>query len=140
MSELRTFEEIGPGDVSAVGGKGLSLGLLARAGLPVPPGFCVTAAAFRRRGGQGLDPHDDLGRQVADAYRQLGGGPVAVRSSGVAEDGAAASFAGQADTLLGIEGEPDLLSAIGRCWASLDSERAVAYRQRQNLGDDALAM
>jgi len=38
MSDLHTFDQIQPGDVETVGGKGLSLGLMATAGLPVPPG------------------------------------------------------------------------------------------------------
>ena len=48
MTEVRTFSDIKPDDAESVGGKGLSLGLLAGAGLPVPPGFCVTSAAHRR--------------------------------------------------------------------------------------------
>ena len=55
MTELRAFDEITPADGEAVGGKGLSLGLMASAGLPVPPGFCVTSAAYRRWRGQ--TPH-----------------------------------------------------------------------------------
>src|SRR5438094_6987632 len=81
MSEIRPFEQIDPGDTDAVGGKGLSLGLMTRAGLPVPPGFCITSAAHRRLRGQ--QPHNDdtLARAIVDAYHQLGGCPVAVRSS-----------------------------------------------------------
>src|SRR5829696_9965992 len=41
------FEEVGSGDVALVGGKAANLGELTRAGLPVPAGFCVTAAAYR---------------------------------------------------------------------------------------------
>ncbi len=41
------FEEIGAGDLATVGGKGANLGEMARAGLPVPSGFCVTTEAFR---------------------------------------------------------------------------------------------
>ncbi len=63
MTELRTFDEITAADVDAVGGKGLSLGLMASAGLPVPPGFCVTSAAFRRWRGQSLTDGHELGRQ-----------------------------------------------------------------------------
>jgi rifampicin phosphotransferase len=44
---IRTFNEIGSGDVGIVGGKGANLGEMTRAGLPVPPGFCVTAEAYR---------------------------------------------------------------------------------------------
>ncbi len=137
-NELRTFDEIHPLDADAVGGKGLSLARLAGAGLPVPPGFCVTTDAHRRL--RGRSPDDTLAAQIAVAYQRLGGGPVAVRSSATAEDGAAASFAGQQETLLGIEGAPAVCEAVGRCWASLDSERAVAYRRRQGVGDEGLAM
>src|SRR5947208_6658661 len=138
MSELRTFEEIGPGDGDQVGGKGLSLGLLARAGLPVPPGFCVTAAAYRRCNGTGPTP--ELRETVAESYRRLGAGPVAVRSSATAEDGAVTSFAGQQETVLGVQGDGPVCDAVARCWASLHSDRARAYRQRQGVGDTAMAV
>src|SRR5262245_9834955 len=140
MTDLPTLGEITPDDANRVGGKALSLGLLARAGLPVPPGFCVTIATHRRLRTQSL--HDDpaLVEQIGAAYRQLGGGPVAVRSSATAEDGSAASFAGQQETVLGVSGEAAVCDAVARCWASLDSERAVAYRRRQGVGDEGLAM
>src|SRR5688572_9821929 len=52
----------------------------------------------------------------------------AVRSSATAEDLPAASFAGQQDTYLNVIGKPAILKHISRCWASLFTERAVAYR------------
>ncbi len=140
MSELRAFDQIGPGDVAEVGGKGLSLGLMVQAGLPVPTGFCVTSAAHRRLKGQAPSADSDLAGKITEAYRALGGGPVAVRSSATAEDGAVTSFAGQQETVLGVSGDDAVLDAVGRCWASLDSERAVAYRRRQQVSDDGLAM
>jgi pyruvate,water dikinase len=76
MPEIRTFDEIEPGDGAAVGGKGLSLGLLARAGLPVPPGYCVTSDAYRNGA---LSP--SLRESMIASYRRLGSGLVAVRSS-----------------------------------------------------------
>lgn len=42
------FDQIGRADISRVGGKGANLGEMSRAGFPVPPGFCVTTAAFKR--------------------------------------------------------------------------------------------
>jgi pyruvate,water dikinase len=140
MTDLRTFDHIGPGDVDAVGGKGLSLGRMAGAGLPVPLGFCVTSAAHRRARGKALRDHPDLADAIRAAYRSLGAGPVAVRSSATAEDGEAASFAGQQETILGVVGEDAVCDAVARCWASLDSDRAVAYRRRQGVGDEGLAM
>lgn len=64
---------------------------------------------------------------------------LAVRSSGVAEDGAAASFAGLHDTELGLTAA-EVVPAVLRCWASLWSDRAVAYRTRRGLALDGGAM
>ncbi len=73
---------------------------------------------------------------VAQAYLALGGGepaPVAVRSSATAEDLPAASFAGQQDTLLQVVGVDAVLDAVRRCWASLWTARAVAYRASNGI-------
>ena len=64
---------------------------------------------------------------------------LAVRSSAVAEDGAGASFAGLHDTELGL-GADEVAPAVLRCWASLWSARAVAYRARRGLPADGGAM
>ena len=130
MNDVRTFEQIEPGDVDRVGGKGLGLATLARAGLPVPPGFCVTTTAYRRLNDCSLRDDPALVADITDAYRQLGGGLVAVRSSATAEDSAFASFAGQQETILGVIGESAVLDAIARCWASLESAR------RSSTGSD----
>jgi phosphohistidine swiveling domain-containing protein len=140
MSDLRTFDQIGPDDADDVGGKGVGLAVLMRAGLPVPPGFCVTTSAYRRLKGRPLQDDQALSAHIATAYRDLGGGPVAVRSSATAEDGAVASFAGQQETMLGVSGERAVVDSIAQCWASLDSARARAYRQRQRLDDADIAM
>ena len=60
-------------------------------------------------------------------------GAVAVRSSATAEDLAGASFAGQQDTYLNISGSDAVLDAVRRCWASLWTARAMAYRARQGI-------
>ena len=44
---IRSFDEVGRGDVDVAGGKGANLGELSGAGLPVPPGFVLTTAAYR---------------------------------------------------------------------------------------------
>jgi pyruvate,water dikinase len=132
MSEVIPLDAIGSDDLPLVGGKALSLAQLLRAGLPVPPGFCVTTQAYRR---------GELDREaIATAYRSLGEGSVAVRSSATAEDGVVSSFAGQQETFLGIEGVEDLLRAIAACWASLAGERAIAYRRAQGIEERGLAM
>jgi phosphohistidine swiveling domain-containing protein len=72
---------------------------------------------------------------ISAFYATLGDKPfVAVRSSGTAEDLAGASFAGQHDTYLDIRGVDAVLDAVKRCWASLWTARAIAYRQRSGFG------
>ncbi|UJP09469.1 phosphoenolpyruvate synthase [Microbacterium sp. KUDC0406] len=76
-----------------------------------------------------------IAEQVTAAYTALGEGPVAVRSSATAEDLPGASFAGQQDTYLNVDGAAAVLDAVRRCWASLWNARAIAYRSR--VGHDA---
>ncbi len=71
--------------------------------------------------------------EIAQAYRKLGGGPVAVRSSATAEDLPEASFAGQQRTFLNVEGEKAVISAVQGCWASLFEPRAIFYRINQGF-------
>jgi pyruvate,water dikinase len=70
---------------------------------------------------------------VKEAYAALGGGvaggvAVAVRSSATAEDLPEASFAGQQETYLAVRGADDVVRACRRCFASLFTDRAIAYR------------
>lgn len=64
----------------------------------------------------------------------------AVRSSATAEDLPTASFAGQQDTYLNIMGPAAVLRHISRCWASMFTERAVIYRQRNGIDHRAVHM
>lgn len=57
----------------------------------------------------------------------------AVRSSATAEDLPTASFAGQQDTYLNICGIEQLLEAVKNCWASLFTDRAIAYREKNKF-------
>ena len=87
----------------------------------------------RRRDPRGVRGRRDapaLAGAIGAAYAELGGGPVAVRSSATAEDLPQAAFAqGQQDTYLNVIGEPEVLDAVRRCWGSLWTERALAYRR-----------
>jgi pyruvate,water dikinase len=130
---------VSAGSAALAGGKAASLGELARAGLPVPPGFVVTAEAHRRAMSSPLLPAD-LVAEITDGYRALGGGPVAVRSSATMEDSAEASFAGLHDSYLGVRDVPGVLDAIRGCWASLDNDESVSYRRRLGLRDVAMAV
>ncbi|GAA1522566.1 phosphoenolpyruvate synthase [Sphaerisporangium rubeum] len=151
------------------GGKAVNLGVLIRAGLPVPPGCCLTTEAYGRvAASAGLDdvlrdlaatpPNDTAalaelaGRaralmlaapvpdDIAAAARRAERGPVAVRSSATAEDLPDASFAGQQDTYLNVTGPHAVLDAVRRCWASLWTDRAVAYRAANGIDHGAVRL
>jgi phosphohistidine swiveling domain-containing protein len=164
---VRELAQLDGGMLAQVGGKGANLGVLTRAGLPVPPGFCLTTEAYRAvASGADLEsvlaalaatPAQDVRKlaelagqartrllaapvppavaaRVASAYAALGAdAPVAVRSSATAEDLPSASFAGQQDTYLNVVGADAVMQAVRRCWASLWTDRAVAYRAVQGI-------
>ncbi|MFM7237426.1 MAG: phosphoenolpyruvate synthase [Cyanobium sp.] len=65
---------------------------------------------------------------------------VAVRSSATAEDLPEASFAGQQDTFLHVEGEAALLKAAKNCYASLFNDRAISYRQHHGFRHQEVAL
>jgi len=66
--------------------------------------------------------------------------PVAVRSSATAEDLPGASFAGQQDTFLWVVGIDDVLTHVKRCWASLYTARAIAYRMERGFAHEKVYM
>ncbi|MEU1003083.1 rifamycin-inactivating phosphotransferase [Streptomyces tibetensis] len=77
---------------------------------------------------------DDLASEITRAVARLGEQVAcAVRSSATAEDLPTASFAGQQDTYLNVVGPTEVLRHVSRCWASLFTERAVTYRQRNDI-------
>jgi pyruvate,water dikinase len=171
--QVITFGDAEP-DVDLVGGKGANLVRLVRAGLDVPPGFCLTTEAYRLATARtqepiaelvaDLDPADPvmldavtadvrdlietlplpggLAASLAAAYEELGGEGVrvAVRSSGTAEDLAGTSFAGLHDTFLGVRGIAQIEAAVKRCWASMWSARATAYRAHNGFDHDTAAL
>lgn len=75
-----------------------------------------------------------LREHIVAAYERLGEDvPVAVRSSATAEDLPGAAFAGQQDTYLNVVGAEAVVDAVRNCWASLWTDRAVAYRQERSV-------
>jgi pyruvate,water dikinase len=170
MSYVLQFDKIDPSTLTLVGGKAANLGALTQGGLPVPPGFCVTTDAYHLVVGDRLDDlfthlasaegpdavaglaaqareliisapvPADIERQLVAGYRALGRPPVAVRSSATAEDLEFASFAGQQDTYLNVVGDKALAEAVRRCWASLWTDRAVSYRNLNNIDQREVAL
>src|ERR1700680_1966318 len=81
---------------------------------------------------QGTIPQELVDAMLAE-YAHIGGGAVAVRSSATTEDLPGASFAGQQESYLNIEGPEHVLASVKRCWSSLWTARAMAYRARQGI-------
>ncbi|MBU0731355.1 phosphoenolpyruvate synthase [Patescibacteria group bacterium] len=71
----------------------------------------------------------EIEEELLAAYKKLGAGDVAVRSSATAEDLPDASFAGQQETFLNVQGEHEVLEATKKCIASLFTNRAISYRE-----------
>lgn len=133
------LHECDEGSRPIVGTKAFNLARFSRADFPVPPGVVVTSEAFSRwlaLLGEPLDAEraahspvpSDVEQAVLEAVRTLGDGPLAVRSSSIAEDLAEASFAGQYETVLGVQGQEAIQAAVVRCWSSSLTGPAQAYR------------
>ncbi len=83
---------------------------------------------------ENLDIPSHIRQEIIQAWRKAGSQHAyAIRSSATAEDLPGASFAGQQDTYLNIKGESELLFHIRKCWASLFTDRAIAYRAKNGF-------
>jgi pyruvate,water dikinase len=159
------FTEEACRDVELAGGKGASLARMTAEGLPVPPGFVIPssvllesidaermlelAASHSTRELQELvaatePPREPItaayevlvGGRLTAPYKLVGNKKVAVRSSAVAEDSEAASYAGQQETYLFVEGGEEVCRRVVDCWASFFSERALFYRSQKGSLED----
>ena len=150
-------------DPSCVGPKAANLAALARAGLPTPGGFCITANAYHRQieylGLGELTRHyvqadqpaqrrlaveirlklyqealaPDLSDEIVAAWRAVQK-PAAVRSSALIEDRADGNFAGQFESFLGINSDVEFITTLRACWAALWT--TTARRSMAQHGDN----
>lgn len=138
-------------DPARFGAKAASQAALAAAGLPVPAGVVVTDH-FRREflTATGLDEHDAEGilgstlpaplrAALIDACGPLEG-TLIVRSSGLGEDSADASFAGMLESIADVNGADHLERALRECWAARAAERVRAYEARRGRPLGGLAV
>lgn len=167
---IKRLDDVKLEDLPIVGGKAANLGHLLRAGLPVPPGYCITTSAYdelvsaevgtvitealARVERDSVASYEAASQAIAPAFDHLPEPlwqevrhaqqelrwPVAVRSSATAEDLPGASFAGQQETILNVTGEEALRDAILRCFASLWGARAIHYRDQMGFPHEAVKL
>ncbi|MCR4739911.1 MAG: phosphoenolpyruvate synthase [Lachnospiraceae bacterium] len=159
--KLVLFENIRKEDVNTAGGKGANLGEMTAAGINIPGGGVLLAAAYDEYlVFNGIDPlkyesaeslreairqgelPEDIKKEIGEFYAAMGGDSVrlAVRSSATAEDLDDASFAGQQETYLNVTGLTDLYEKIKSCYASLWGDRAVSYRRNSGYDKEKVAL
>lgn len=126
MSYVPMFLGAADFDDNRAGGKAAALHALCAAGFDVPPGFVLTAE---------VDPADITDEQLERWVRDIGGFPVAARSSGVLEDLDDASFAGQYESYLNIPDIATLRTRIEQCRGSARNDRVRAYLSRGGFAE-----
>ena len=114
------FGEIGSDALAVVGGKGANLAWMARAGLPVPPGFCVTTEAFKRFVGPDIEP-------LYAALEALDAGDV---------EATRVTAARVRDALRALPVPPEVAAAVGEAWRALSGpDHAWAVRSSATAED-----
>ncbi len=128
---LKPLDDIAPSDRDRIGGKAYNCGRLRQAGFPVPDGL-VIPADVPEEAIHAVAAHPWFDAQPADAL-------YAVRSSGLAEDGADHSFAGIHETHLKVP-RGEISEAALVCRRSAASAQAAAYRASRKLQQDGAAI
>jgi phosphoenolpyruvate synthase/pyruvate phosphate dikinase len=142
MAHIKNLRDIRASHVQSAGGKGASLGELLAAGISVPPGFVITTEAFEHVTATlpvvtaetilATPIPPSLQKEIVAEYTALDCEFVAVRSSATAEDGASHAWAGQLESFVPTS-KSEVIDNIKKCWASLFSQRATAYREQAGL-------
>ncbi len=110
-----------------LGRKAASLDALMKGGFRVPAGFAISTEYV-------LSSESRI--EILDAIKKIGGFPVAVRSSGGLEDLENASFAGQYETILNVDGWEQLRDAVDICRRSINNQNALEYSRHKGLTNE----
>lgn len=126
------FSEINFEKIASAGGKGGTLALTFQAGFPVPDGFVIFPSAFLEDE-LTYDAWGQIKIQLNRMRQDFPGLTFAVRSSALSEDSAAASFAGEFETILDLHSDQRIKSAIHEVRQSRHSDRVQAYSQFKGM-------
>lgn len=122
-------------DGAVFGGKAASLGDMYSANIPVPNGFGISIQLQKDYGAKSFD--EAIFNQLSELFKELNLTHVAVRSSGIMEDGSEASWAGQLESYMNVEFD-GIERAIRACWKSIDAEHIKDYAKDKHVNKEDL--
>ncbi|WP_326909873.1 PEP/pyruvate-binding domain-containing protein [Sedimentibacter sp. MB31-C6] len=129
---VRSFKELTPELQAYAGGKGSMLAKMYQSGYPVPDGFVILPSAFENE-----KLNDKAWKEIQALLNEIRsnnqGAMFAVRSSGLSEDSAQASFAGEFESVLNVNTDIEIQKAIDTVFKSKESERVKAYSSVQGM-------
>ena len=152
---VKKFEDLSKDDLGIAGGKGANLGELTQAVrdtgifnsvMDILDQIDINNTKELQEAAEEIKSiiietpiPEDISTYIIEAYNQLSQrvgedeADVAIRSSATAEDLPEASFAGQQDTFLHVQGLENVIEYVRKCWASLFEARAIFYREENNF-------
>lgn len=135
LNSVKFFNEITNEELKFAGGKGAMLAKMSIMGLPVPNGFIIFPHAFQNEQLNHL-VWIQIKKNLKDMRHQNSCIKFAVRSSGLSEDSFEASFAGGFDTVLNMETDEEIKSAIYKVFQSKNTERITSYSKVKGVVDN----
>lgn len=132
LDMIKSFKELTPELQSLAGGKGCMLSKMFQAGYPVPDGFVILPSAFNENN-LNEDAWNKIKHYLKEFRKDNESVLFAVRSSALSEDSAQASFAGEFETVLNVNTDEEIQSAIYEVFSSRESERVKAYSSVQGM-------
>ncbi|AQS06685.1 PEP/pyruvate-binding domain-containing protein [Clostridium beijerinckii] len=132
LDMIKSFKELTPELQSLAGGKGCMLSKMFQAGYPVPDGFVILPSAFNENN-LNEDAWNKIKHYLKEIRKDNESVLFAVRSSALSEDSAQASFAGEFETVLNVNTDEEIQSAIYEVFSSRESERVKAYSSVQGM-------
>jgi len=129
---VKSFKDLTPDLQAYAGGKGGMLAKMYQEGYPVPDGFVVMPSAFKNEK-LSVQAWKEIQALLSEIRTKNEDALFAVRSSGLSEDSAQASFAGEFESVLNVKTDKGIQEAIYTVFRSKESERVKAYSLVQGI-------